>query len=53
MDQPVLTEEVLIIDELINAYVMHPGFYSYQEAYDIARQRDQDATEQFLSSIPG
>ncbi|MCE5207353.1 MAG: hypothetical protein LLG42_03475 [Chloroflexi bacterium] len=46
-----MTEEILIDDEFVIAYVSDPGELSYQDALELATERDREATEQFLASV--
>lgn len=38
-------------ENFIRAYVEHPGDYSEKEAYELAKERDEEATIQFLASL--
>lgn len=46
-----MTDEILIDDEFVIAYVSDPGDMSYTDALELAIERDKEATEQFLASV--
>jgi|GEM_PF-3494229 hypothetical protein len=39
------------MDEFVNAYVDDPGYFSPEDAIEIAIERDQEANENFLASV--
>lgn len=40
------SNEVLTYDDFVSAYVEHPGDYTWHEALEIAKERDQEAADQ-------
>ena len=38
-------------ENFIRAYIEHPGDYSEEEAYELAKERDEEAYIQFLASL--
>ena len=51
---PLQGDEVLLYDELVLAYVDNPGDYTWLEALEIAKERDQAAADQLrLDALVG
>lgn len=40
------SKEVLTLNDFVSAYVEHPGDYTWQEALEIANERDREAADQ-------
>lgn len=40
-----------LFEDFVSAYVEHPGDYTWEEALEIANERDEAANEQFLADV--